>query len=497
VTVALAAAVVLGVILQTGHLKLLVVVCGGLGCVALAYLSGNPRLFCLWGLALTLPLHLSKLFTPFSDRGGGENALRLEITDLFLAPLALALVRDVWVGIKPGLRVPKVVWPWALIMLMGIGAMLLGSWRRSAGFETIRMLKVLVLFLVVANELTSARRLLHAGLALATGMLVQAMIGVLQYIRGANLGLEKLGETSTKTIEVLAVKSMYNEEVWRVSALLLHPNVFAVFLAALLPLAIGLFLVYDHKGAKLLFLVAVALGMVSLIATYSRSGWVSFALSFVVMMGLMVANPTLRRRSTLAAAIATLALTGILMTFSGHILTRLFESQEMAETGRAEWRVEAWRLIVQRPLLGWGLNSYVDEAPTVSKWTRAAFSGWTPPVHHIYYLWWAETGLVGLALHLAIWGGLVWTAIGNLRVRDPAIYVLNAACLSGLLAFVPDGFFSFSLRINAILRLFWMLGAIVMAVKYWRLGHPVVTAIPERPLAASLTGAAVADRGLQ
>ena len=53
-------------------------------------------------------------------------------------------------------------------------------------------------------------------------------------------------------------------------------------------------------------------------------------------------------------------------------------------------------------------------------------------------------------------------AVSTIQVRDEVLYVINAACLAGMLAFVADGFFSFSLRVNAPLKVFWLLAAMII-----------------------------------
>src|SRR5262245_37427494 len=70
-----------------GSEKVLFGVVGGLACMVAAYLSGNPRLFCLWGLNLTLPFDLSKRFGPIIAKMGGETAFRVELSDPFLFAL--------------------------------------------------------------------------------------------------------------------------------------------------------------------------------------------------------------------------------------------------------------------------------------------------------------------------------------------------------------------------------------------------------------------------
>lgn len=465
-------AALLLMVLATGSIRALASVLFVAIGIVVAFGSGNPRLFALWGLMITISLNLSKHFGPIVNKGGGETSFRVEVSDPFLLVLAFFLLRDLWSFRLPGLRIPRVTYLWLAIMGMGIATIVAGPWRTTAAHEVVRMIKMTLLFIVVTNELRTPGRMLHCIGGLVAGMLGQSVIGILQYARGANLGLEILGETSAKTIEVLAQTSLRSEKVWRVSGLLLHPNLFGIYLATLIPAAAAAFLLRIGGPARAFFLAAAGAGTVALIFTFSRSSWASFAAAGIVLAAVMVRHGGLRNRSMKAGLVAAVTVVLIGAAFSGQIATRLFESREDATLGRAQFEKDAMRMIWVKPWLGWGVNSYVHEVVPYLEHPVKAYSGWVPPVHNIYLLWWAETGIVGLAIHLWLWGGLAWVAVQNLRVRDEVMYVANAAALAALVAFAVDGFLSFSLRINQPQRVFWVLGAMIMAVRYWRLRQP-------------------------
>src|SRR5713226_6914033 len=134
--------------------------------VSAAFASGNPRLFCLWGLLLTIPFDLTKRFGTIIPKLGGETSFRVELSDPFWIVLLVFIARDIWRGDRKGIRVPKVTFVWIAIMLLGLGAILLGPWSLTATHEVVRMIKDMLLFLVVANELTRPRRFLHCAAAL-------------------------------------------------------------------------------------------------------------------------------------------------------------------------------------------------------------------------------------------------------------------------------------------------------------------------------------------
>lgn len=457
------------VVLSFDSRKFMAVLGGSVLFVVAAALSGNARLLCLWMLMFSIPFNLSKYFDTMV-MNGGEIAYRIEFSDVFLLALLAFYAVDLATGKRAGIRVPKVTAFWVLILLRGCYDLAAGPWPLSAGHEVVRMIKMTLLFLVIVNELETPKRVLNCSSALVLGLAVQAVVGLVQYYRGASLGLEILGETNTRTIEILSQTSLQGAKVWRVSALMLHPNLFGAYLAALLPMSVALFLLPLPRVSKTFFAAAAGLGVSALVATLSRSSWISFAAALSFLLLLSIAHRGIRQRfvGSVSLVLAALLTTGLF--FSGSIISRLFESKEDATIGRELFKEDAKRMIAEKPLLGWGLNSYTNEVAPFMKVSINAFEGKAlPPVHHIYYLWWAETGLIGLIIHLAMWWGIVWAGLQNLRIRDKLMYSINAACLCGMLAFAVDGFFSFTLRMNAPLKLFWVLAGIIMAIRYWRL----------------------------
>lgn len=459
------AAIVVGVS-ALSSLRALAAIGGGLLFGVSAWMSGNPRLFLLWGLGFSIPFLFAKTFGEVVNKGGGEVAFNVDVTDAFIALLSLYVVKDLWSGHRPGLRIPLPAFLWALIMLLGVATIIGGPYRSVAAFEVFRMLKVLALFLILTHELTTPSRLLHWCGAMTSGLIVNALVGLAELYYRKTFGLADLGEASSDVIETLAATSLHGSEIWRVGAFLGHPNVFGAFLAVTLPLTMACFLLCQGKLPKLYFLVAFALGCAALVGTFSRSGWLSFAVAFAGFLLASFGHSGLRRRSTFAAAILAVLMIGGLIGARNQIAERIFNSKAEAVEFRQVFNEDAKRMIDDAPWWGLGLNTYVLHVP---QYARYSYGSWPAPVHHTYYLWWAETGLVGLLLHLSMWGAIFWFGAHNFRVRDARMFAINAACVVGMIAFAMDGFVSFSLRITQTLKTYWAVAAMIMAIHYWRL----------------------------
>src|SRR5262249_12097280 len=151
------------------------------------------------------------------------------------------------------------------------------------------------------------------------------------------LGLTILGEANPGTLDQLAEQTLSGVRAFRVSALMSHPNIFSIFLAVAILIAIACFLLRGRMAPKLVFVISALLGMAALIATLSRSGWLSFAAAFAVFMALMALHPRLQGRALLLGGCATAGLFVVCLAFAGPVITRLYESKDGAMLSRAEY----------------------------------------------------------------------------------------------------------------------------------------------------------------
>lgn len=478
---AVAFAATIGVIALASDKKAALAILGGFGFLLACIASGNPRLLCLWGLMLTLPLDLSKKIGPMLlGKDGGENSFRIDLCDVFMYCLAVLLLWDIFIGVRRGFRIPKLIIPWVLLIAIGFAWLLAGPSRLSAAHELFRMFKVMLLFLILVNELERPRRILHCAAALSLGALAESIIALLEYRAKGVLGLQILGETTADTVRHLKLTSLLDEQAFRASALMQHPNLLGIYLAILVPLALALLLLRTNRIYKLIFLFTVLAGIPGMVVTLSRSAWLSFSLACLLILVFLILHHGIRRRALYLTCALTVLGSITLGVFSGQILKRLFESKNDATIGREVFKEDARRMIDAAPLLGHGLNTYVIQLPRFTRVSMKSYGTWLPPVHHIFYLWWAETGVIGMMLFISLWAWVIYEALQNLRIRDQLLFTLNAACLAAMIALIPDSFLSFTLRVNSMLRVFWVLAAIIVAIRYLRLrtereslqGHP-------------------------
>src|SRR5262249_24360192 len=138
--------------------------------------------------------------------------------------------------------------------------------------------------------------------------------------------------------------------------------IFGCFLAITIPMAIAIFLGRTNWKYKVFGLIGAGLGTVALIMTMSRSGWLSCAASVSVLAVILMLHEKSRRRTVVALVPAAAVLIVVCASFSDRIITRLMESKEGAILSRYEYIDTATRMIKRKPILGWGLNTYVWNA---------------------------------------------------------------------------------------------------------------------------------------
>jgi O-antigen ligase len=459
-----------------------VTIIGGVLFIVLFALSGNPRLFCLWGLMLSAPLALGKSFMPVPHMGGAA-AYTIQMADLFLAAMVFFIARDFVWGLREKPRISWLSAYWLGLIAIGLSTFVLGPFRNIAGHQVFQMIKDLVLFWVIINEVVRVRQFLHVFGALFVGILGQSLIGLVQYIFKANLGLQVLGEATAKSIKYASKATYLDDGVFRIGALLGHPNLLAAYLALLLPMGCAL-LFSGIKGIyKVAVCVVIMLGSIVLVLTLSRSGWVCFAFAFVVLLGLSFLHPRLRRRYLMARLAVVVIVATFALAFSGPIIKRFTQSDPGAVNFRYEWIGVAWNMVKEKPLLGFGLNSFVFNMPQYTSYggpngiTQKFGEDW-PVVHNIYMLTWAEQGTLGLLLFLGLNIHVIYLAFKNAGVfKSDVLFVMNLGCISGFFAVMLDGLDSFFIRNPPCGRVFWIVIGLIVAIQYWlRENHPELQA---------------------
>jgi O-antigen ligase len=283
-------------------------------------------------------------------------------------------------------------------------------------------------FVVVASAMASPRNVRMLALAFVLGALVSIIVGLTGHG----------GLTTTANALDLATRQRFSGGEG-------DPNYLAAGLVAAIALAAGLLPSARDPIAKLGLGAAIAAIAAALAATESRGGLIG------ALVALIAALVLARRQRVQAAAfgVFVIAAAGAFFLASPSALHRATHFNA-GGSGRAELWTVGWRMTADHPVVGVGLAGFQTEAknyvrpPGSLQFVRLIVD--EPSVtHNVYLQQLAETGIVGLALLLAVIGSCL-AAAGRAARRfdargDPALAALARASVVAMIGFLTASLF--------------------------------------------------------
>ncbi|MBL0167318.1 MAG: O-antigen ligase family protein [Propionivibrio sp.] len=293
--------------------------------------------------------------------------------------------------------------------------------------------------------------------SIAFAILVEAIIGILQYGQILPPGLMRdKGAGSDRLEQLYDVTGI--EDISRAHGTTYDSHALGIYLSMLMHFA----LVFLYKSAlparmRLGSGLLLLLGFAGLVASYSRSAWLSFAISAGFTVLVLIAW---RERYALMSTIFVVAVGLITAPWVfAKLFARLFEADSDALLGRFDQYTVAWTMWRENFLFGVGAGNYNMQLEHYNmNW---AIEG---PVHNVILLIGSETGLFGV---IAFYG-LITVVLYNLwrliRLRHEPDCRFALAAFGGLLAFTLDGLTNPLFREATVYMQFWLTVALSVAL---------------------------------
>jgi putative inorganic carbon (hco3(-)) transporter len=274
-------------------------------------------------------------------------------------------------------------------------------------------------------------RYLLIGLVLE-GLLMIALAGGLADVVGGGTRIEDPSVADvTRQINIFSLRARIDENSAtgrsRVGGGLGSPNDAAGYLSAVTGVALSVLLTSANRRFKFLAAVALGLGLIALILTFSRGGWVSFLVIVCIVSFLGLRGKRFSWRMP-AAVIACLLPAGLV--FSDAIVHRLTADDKGAAHSRVPLMKLATLIIEDHPLFGVGANNFpLAMEPYVTR----GFSGeFLYTVHNKYLLVWSETGPGALFALLWFLVDIVRRGMRCWRYRDPLVSPVALGLAAGI-----------------------------------------------------------------
>lgn len=351
-------------------------------------------------LILFLPSQLGKHFWP-------EFAIIMGIRVDYLSPtiyftdILIRLLFTVWLYRKlkkaelPGITRGGIIYCLFLLMLalqIIVSGNVLNGWYHFMKFLEFSF----VAYYVTKSAFVS---LMKISFVLATGVIFESVLAITQYLHHGSLGgvLYFFGErTFTAATPGIANASIAGELVLRPYGTFPHPNVLAGYL--LISMFFLFFFLYKNKY-KGFAAFSLFLGSSALLLTLSRIAiilWILF-IAGVVVWQIKKSLQQKKKETAYLLGASLLILTAGWFLFAPTLIPRFAETTftEEAAVQRAELIKASTEIIWAHPYFGVGLGNFLPVLSTLR--SPLSLGLYLQPVHNIFLLIAAETGLIGLA----------------------------------------------------------------------------------------------------
>ncbi len=222
-----------------------------------------------------------------------------------------------------------------------------------------------------------------------------ATISVILYLLPHSVSMTLLSSLRPLNYPAGAVlRFIAGTDTQRAIGLAIDPNVHGAMMAMVCLATVGL-LVTTRGQSRYVVFAGLAIALLALLLTYSRSSWLGLVSGSALFATLWLRRPWFALLAIASPAIALLLPPDL--AFVSHLQSGL-QAQDQAAAMRLGEYKDAWTLIQQYPIFGVGYGS----APTVDLYLG---------VSSIYFLIAEQTGLVGLATFLVLIGVVLGNAI--------------------------------------------------------------------------------------
>ena len=352
------------------------------GCFGLMII-GNLRKILLALIIIDIPLrwdiYLGARFVDYSL--GNREGFLLSITTISLMVLLIIFV--VKELIKPGSQIKISIFenvPLVAYLFISILSTIVARDKYGSLFQIFFLFQMFFVYAYVAIVVQTRKDVLYIVFFLMVGLIVEGTIILMQKFLGFSINFA--GITTVN-------------DFGRLAGTLGSPNIAASFFSLLLATALGLFLNKENPGLRWVALVGFVLGSAGLALTISRGGILAYLISIAILGGILWMKGKIP-----GWVIATALIVGVAVAvlYGGQIINRVYGLREDAAIARVSLMEIAWRMILDHPWLGVGLNNYAIHIREYV-YSEAGIQ-FLYVVHNKYLLIWAETGLFGLLAYI-------------------------------------------------------------------------------------------------
>jgi len=365
------------------------------------------------------------------------------------------LILLVWTLIERGerWRFDKIAIIFSTLIVWQIFSTIYSAHVNQSQLYILWQVKYLVVYLVFSNIVLNEKVMHKIFIACIVAVGVQALIALIQFLHGGVIGISILGEPSGDSL-------YFVKNSLRVFGTLGGANSLAGYLAMLL-----VFLVpYVILRKNLLLYSVFGLGSLTLLLSFSRSGWLSLFMGGVIVIYQLIRLKRLKfTRIILIGTISSFVFMIMAMVFMDRITDR-FEGRQAkssAET-RITFAIQAWDVINKYPLfgIGPGVSEYFGRWNDNSKYLKEALPDvhLENQVHNGHLQIWMESGTVGFILWMVLVVFIIFESLikRDNRCNGSTLQLMQVGSVAASLAIMLHVTFGTEINNYRIMILFWV-----------------------------------------
>ena len=285
-----------------------------------------------------------------------------------------------------------------------------------------------IIFLVnYCKEKSLEKIFLPSSFILLFNLIIQGIIGMLQFIRGASLGLAFLGESQVVSgMQGSSFIDLGGRLFLRAYGTFPHPNVLGGFL--ILCILFGILVAKKIPG------IGVSLVILSLIILPFSFSRIAIVISMLILLLLF-----LKTVSNLKTKVLSISPLLLLERFGN-----LFSGKDSGWGDRVNLLRSSWEVLKENYILGTGIGSFVKGMENYVPTTSGGIS-LVQPVHNVFVLLLVELGIFGFLIYFYILFRLLIINIGKFTIFKAmvGISILGIGFWDHYLVSLPQGIMIF------------------------------------------------------
>ncbi len=439
----------------------------GLSVAVMSFVAKDFKSYWLAIFAIALPLDIKKMLIDAEYVRDITNIFGIPLGEMpapiiYLSDLALIVLMAQWfseiLSRKQKIIFPKSNWM-ALAFVIWSAISLINARVFAYGFfDLLRTFKLYILYLYIANNVNTETVLKNLIKFLFIGVVIQGLFCIYQfvaqdagYIFGNLFGQQDLYSDETLKKYNLFFAVTPGSDNIRASGTVGPTNAEAQFFEFFLPMALLFWLAAAGFWTKIFNLVVLSFGLVGLVLTFSRGGFVGIFVGIVVTFFLarFFKIVTLKKFIVYIFSASLLAVLIIPKCYA------FFMTRHEATLARFHLYKVGIDMIRANPIFGVGLNNHLVVSPQFDPDNYLM----PTPTHNHYLILASEIGIPGLIFYI---GFLVITCMMLLKMsRSESQYVASVSLgMFGALIAISVHILVDHLNYHTILTLIWLYGGL-------------------------------------